>query len=114
MRPFDYINNEPVNLNKESHIATVLERNRILNNAIVDGLSIEKVNARVIIRVFFNCLKCGTFIEEDETERELDIDPTRCVPSLECSCCKTRYIYNRKDEVFELSLKKLKIEDFKQ
>ena len=99
--PFDKVNGEPLNLSLQSHRDKVIERNKILANAIQNGLGAENVNTSIVILFEFNCVKCGSHVSRGINEKiiidDCDIEKIAQSSSIPCSCCQTKYRYDREN-----------------
>lgn len=108
--PFEKIDGKPIDFNNQQHRDIVIKRQKTLNNTLENGLCITKVRVNIKVEVEFQCVKCGNDISEyliqdygiDIYEFELDLSIVGT--HVKCLCCKTKYVYSYRDEVFYLKL----------
>lgn len=108
-RPFDYVNDKKIDLSLQEHRDEVLKRNKELQEVVKNGIYINdyKIKVKVIVRVEIPCFVCGTHLEEDSTEDFEDFTLNYSnFPTLKCSCCKTVYDYDLKNDRYNVNLKK--------
>lgn len=106
-RPFDFINNEKIDLSKQSHRDEVVKRNKTLQNVIENGIDLYKIPVRIITRITIQCHVCGSEAEgELSRDYETYYDPEDNIPSLKCDCCKSTYNYHNNSEAFFLNVYK--------
>ena len=111
MYPFELIDDKKIDLCNQHHRDIVIQRNKELEKCIAEGLELSKVKMEVIFRVKLECKKCGTLLEEDDTETLDDIDVfdyeiTRHFPTLKCTNirCQTKYVYSELAENYKLRI----------
>lgn len=100
-RPFDFIEGKKVDLNNQQHRDVIIQRNKELQKAIDEGISIFETNnlkVKIISRVEITCYVCGSHIEEDDVNDLDDVYnsyPDKYLPKLlKCNCCKAKYSYH--------------------
>lgn len=107
MANFDFIKNEKIDLSRQDHRDVVIERNKKLLKALKDGIHIEDIRVKVIVRVSFDCIKCGQQLQEDETELyDGYFEVEESMPYLKCSCCGTKYNYDRMRDGYDVGVPK--------
>lgn len=104
--PFQKIDGKPIDLNNQQHRDIVMQRNKKLEYAIENGLCVTKVKINVFVDVEFDCLKCGTSLDERVSIEhgvdifEFELDSELGGSSVKCKCCETRYVYSSLKELF--------------
>ncbi len=118
--PFDYINNEKIDLTKQSHRDEVIKRNKNLEKIMSERLDFSFITQEVTVSFKCECPKCGSEIEH-ETEIETcwtngHIDLESNVGSIECGSCNFRYskILNLHENIWVGRVKEDKLKLIKQ
>ncbi|WP_130735498.1 hypothetical protein [Flavobacterium sp. J27] len=110
-RAFDYVGKEKIDLSKQKHRDVVIQRNKTLEHFLKNDICIYDNKGLLEIKVTFtvtiNCLVCGNAIDAD---KNVDFEEISIIhlPVVKCKCCETSYHYSNKNEVYQISLKKVK------
>jgi|GEM_PF-3339054 hypothetical protein len=107
--PFEKIDGKEIDLSNKNHRDIVIQRNKELNKVLENGLPISDVNINLTLEAVFNCFKCGTRLSLSYTNHSIDVFTTEIEhqlsgKSITCGCCKTKYKYSYRDEVFYATL----------
>lgn len=104
--PFEKINGKPIDLSNKEHRDIAIKRQKTLENAIENGLCISKVKVNVFVDVEFDCLKCGTPLDERVSVEDgvdifhYELETNIAGKKIQCNCCNTKYTYSYQGEVF--------------
>ena len=114
-RPFDYIDGKKIDLSNLKHRDIVINRNKKLEKSLREGLAENHAKIEITITASLDCIVCGTSIETSEydTYDYTDYHIHENIPTIKCSCCKTKYIYDSREYIFSVYLDKPKIKSLK-
>lgn len=106
LRPFDLIDGKKIDLSIQSHRDEVVKRNKALEKAIKNGIEFYDCRVKISLNVKLNCPVCG-FDAEGEVEDDYDgyFEIEKFIPTIECSCCKTKFYYSKIDDTYDLKIK---------
>lgn len=117
--PFEKIDGKPIDVNNQQHRDIVIQRNKKLEFAIDNGLSVEKVTFEVEVDIKLSCLKCGSSLQSTIRSYYVDCISTYDLEDeisgnkIECGCCQTSYTYNSRTKTFSVKLPKPQITKIK-
>ncbi|MGJ1419964.1 hypothetical protein ACR79T_10085 [Sphingobacterium spiritivorum] len=102
---------EPIDLNKEEDVQLTLKRNKRLQEALECGLTIGELEVKPRIMINFQCVKCGTNIQNSSKAYDDSTgiygDWGLLFVDLYCGLCNTSYRYCERDLLIKASLPKV-------
>lgn len=108
--PFDMVGNEKFDPNNYRHRDAVIERNKRLEKAINEGISLndKKLSVHIKIEANLQCLKCGTELTKKHQSLQVGniyhFEVAECMPDLKCKCCGAKYTFSPSKEVYKITL----------